>query len=522
MPKTSLLKAIQKAYRLSQLSQRHNISVDAIVERLQDNLTRRHLLKIGLTTASFTAATILRRENVVAKTRSSTPILIVGGGIAGLTAAYRLHQARVPVEVIEARSTCGGRMQTVYNALGTSIPVEMGGEFIDTGHSSLRSLAKELGFNLIDLKLAHKDLIHTTYHIGSQQVSFKQVVSEFTVIAKQIGRDAKATSDVSYKQNTPIAKELDNLSILEYLYRLKTPTVLRTILDIAYNVEFGLESSEQSALNLISLLNDQTSGFKIFGDSDERYYIEGGNQQIPQKLATILGDRISQNTVLQQIKLLSDGRYLVTMQSNDSKIVEKKYERVILAIPFAVLRHIPLKLNLTEVKKKAIDNLGYGSNSKLITSYDEKIWQNKYKATGDVFTDIGLQNTWESAGNRQTEGVGLLTNFRGGEPGVALGKSPLKKVREDFINQIEKVFPGIASIERENTPLLSYWINKNYSLGSYSCYRVGQYTTIRGAEGERIGNLFFIGEHTSMDFGGYMEGGCQTGNAVAKEIIKEI
>ena len=57
------------------------------------------------------------------------------------------------------------------------------------------------------------------------------------------------------------------------------------------------------------------------------------------------------------------------------------------------------------------------------------------------------------------EGVGLLTNFRGGKSGLALGKSPIKKVNQDFLTQIESVFSGIESIQRENTPLSSYWIN---------------------------------------------------------------
>jgi len=521
MSRTTFIKVIQKAYRIAELSQKQGIPVDEILGKLQDNLTRRQLLKLGLATASFTAATIYRRENVAAKTKSP-PILIVGGGIAGLTAAYRLHQAGVPVEVIEARSTVGGRMLTVYNALGTSIPVEMGGEFIDTGHSHLRSLAQELGLKLIDLKLTEKNLIENTFYINKRQVPLKEVIEDFKLIAKQIGLDSKATSDVSYKQSNAKAKELDNLSILEYLDRLKTPETLKTILDVAYNIQYGLESSEQSALNLIYLIGAQTSGFKIFGDSDERYYIEGGNQQIPRKLANILGDRVSLNTVLQEIRLLSDGRYLVTMQSSDSKVVEKKYEKVILAIPFSVLRHIPLKVNLPTIKRQAIDSLGYGSNSKFITSYQEKVWQTQYNSTGKIFTDLGFQNTWEVAGNRPINGVGLLVNFTGGNPGAAIGKKPLKKVKEEFITQLEEVFPGVESKQRENTPLLSYWINKNYSLGSYSCYLIGQYTKIRGAEGERVGNLFFIGEHTSLDFGGYMEGGCQTGDAVAKEILKEV
>ncbi len=520
MSRTPLMQAIRRAYKIAQLSQKQGIPVDEMVEIFSEYRTRRNLLKIGLAAASFTAATVYKREDTaLART---PPILIVGAGIAGLTAAYRLNQAGVSVDVIEARSTVGGRMKTVSNALGTSIPVELGGEFIDTGHLHIRSLARQLGLRLIDITVPEQKLIKETFYIANRKVPTTEVIRDFSLIAKQIALDAEVVADVTYKNNNPQAKKLDNLSIVEYLESIGTPKTLQTILDVAYNIEYGRESTEQSSINFISLIGEQTSGLEIFGESDERYYVEGGNQQIPRKLGNILGDRIQLNTVLKEIRILSDGRYLVTLKSNNSRTIEKKYERVILAIPFSVLRDIPLKIDLPPVKRLVIKTLDYGYNSKLITSYREKIWRTRYKSTGNIFTDLEFQNTWESAGSRYARGVGILTNFRGGNPGLAFGKKPLANVTQEFATDIEKVFPGMRSKRTNSTPLSSYWIKEDYSLGSYSCYTVGQYTTIKGSEGERVGNLFFAGEHTSLDYGGYMEGGCQTGNTVAEEIIKEL
>jgi monoamine oxidase len=57
---------------------------------------------------------------------------------------------------------------------------------------------------------------------------------------------------------------------------------------------------------------------------------------------------------------------------------------------------------------------------------------------------------------------------------------------------------------------------------SYACYLPGQWTSICGAEGERVGNLHFAGEHTSLDFQGFMEGGCESGQRAAQEILVDL
>jgi monoamine oxidase len=63
------------------------------------------------------------------------------------------------------------------------------------------------------------------------------------------------------------------------------------------------------------------------------------------------------------------------------------------------------------------------------------------------------------------------------------------------------------------------WPTFPFTLGAYSCYKVGQWTTIAGAEIKPVGNLFFAGEHCSQDFQGYMNGAAETGKQVAKKLM---
>jgi len=88
--------------------------------------------------------------------------------------------------------------------------------------------------------------------------------------------------------------------------------------------------------------------------------------------------------------------------------------------------------------------------------------------------------------------------------------------------QLERVFPGISAARLKDNTVRAYWPGEQYSRGSYSCYLVGQWTRMYGVEGERVGNLFFAGEHCSQDYQGYMEGGCETGEAAASEILEDL
>ncbi len=88
--------------------------------------------------------------------------------------------------------------------------------------------------------------------------------------------------------------------------------------------------------------------------------------------------------------------------------------------------------------------------------------------------------------------------------------------------QLEQVFPGISAVRLQGKANRAYWSGELYSQGSYACYLVGQWTQLYGSEGERVGNLFFAGEHTSLEYQGYMEGGCETGEAAALAILEDL
>ena len=521
MARSALMVSLQRAYKIARASLKTGIPTDEIVDILKQRTTRRRLLYGGLGLASALATATWHNGRDSTAFATIPKVLVVGAGIAGLTAAYRLRQAGVPVDIIEARSRVGGRIRSLANAAGTGVTVELGGEFIDTDHTKLRSLAQELGLTIVDLIATDKELVPETWYFQGRKIPELEIINYFIPLAKKIEEDLVAIGDgdVTYRSYNQATFALDNTSIAEYLEQAKINPILQEMLYVAYTTEYGREAAEQSCLNLVFLIGTNTDTFSVYGESDERYTIRGGNDQVPRLLADYLANAIQTETELEAIRIRPDGRYRVSLRSG-YRTFDRTYERILLTLPFSTLRLVKLKVNLPAIKQKAIAELGYGTNAKLITAYQQKLWRTKYNSTAATFTDTGFQSTWESS-RYQKGPKGLITNFTGGEHGLSLGKGSAESQAEILLPQLDRIFPGIKNL-RQVQAIRAYWPGEQYTRGSYACYLVGQWTGISGAEQERVGNLFFAGEHCSLSYQGYMEGGCRTGEVAAKRILKDL
>ncbi|MBR8832621.1 MAG: FAD-dependent oxidoreductase [Stigonema ocellatum SAG 48.90 = DSM 106950] len=522
MARSSLIDIVRSTYRWARLSNQCRIPLDELIDLGKQKISRRRLLYGGLGMASAVAVSTLDRRPSVASV-SATPVLIVGAGMAGLIAAYRLTQAGVPVHIVEARNNVGGRMRSLSNAAGTSTTVELGGEFIDSSHTNLLTVVQELGLETGDILAAGAGLEANTWYFQGRKVPLVELVTAFKPLAKQIDKDIAriGSNPVTYKSYNQRAEQLDKTSLAEYLDRYCQNPLLNQLIRVAYVTEYGREAEEQSSLNLLLLIGTGTTvdTFSIYGTSDQQYQVIGGNQQIPELLAQQLTNFIETGTVLEAIQSLSASRYRVSFRSGGYSF-ERTYERVLLALPFSTLRQVRLAVDLPPVKQRAIQELGYGTNAKLITAYQERIWLTRYNSTASVYTDLGFQNTWESTPFASGT-PGLITDFVGGLQGLSLGKNTPLAQAKILLSQLNQVFPGISDLQ-QGAAIRAYWPAETYTRGSYSCWLVGQYTTIAGSESKRVGNLFFAGEHCSLRAQGYMEGACETGVAAAQHILQDL
>ncbi len=528
MGKSSLMTILRRAYGIARMSKKTGIPTDELLGMLAEvksrkfRTTRRRLLQGGLAFAGTMAAANFSKGGQRAMAQQ-TPVLIVGAGIAGLTAAYRLTQAGVPVNVIEARNRVGGRIKTMAKVAGTFLSADLGGEYIDSDHSVIRSLAAELGLTEVDLFANQEGLVGTAYFFEGRFVPEAELIADIAPVAERIEADLEAIDEFEdYTTPFPEVVELDNLSITEYLESIETTPLMRQIIRTTYNVFYGSDAEEQSSLNLIYVISTDEGVFEPFGVSDERYVIAGGSEQITNQLASFVGGSIETGTVLESISSLSDGRYQVSLRSGES-VFERTYERILITLPFSVLREVQINVDLPPAKRLAINTIGYGTGSKLITAYRDRIWRN-YGFSSDVYSDLRFQNIEEAGLSRAalTPGVALLTNYSGGNQSVVMGSSTPEIQAQQRLPQYELVYPGITNTAIPGNSVRAYWRGDLYSRGAYSSYLPGQWTQMYGVEGERAGNIFFAGEHTSLEYQGYMEGSCETAEIAAMEILEDL
>jgi len=446
-------------------------------------------------------------------------VVIVGAGIAGLTAAWRLRQAGVAVRLFEAQNRIGGRMLSLRNHFPDGQVIELGGELIDTDHVRIRALAAELGLQLDDL--LQGDTGHDTWFFDGRRITEAEIVRAFVPVAAAIERDVAllGDGDLTYHDANPKFGALDALSIAQWLDRNGVSGWLRELIDVAYTTEMGLEATEQSALNLLTFIGtDDADIFKVFGESDERFHVRGGNDLIPQRLAARLSDAIETGSVLEALRADAGGRYRLSFRRG-SATHDISAAQVILALPFTLLRRVRIDLPLPAVKRRAIDNLAYGSNAKLMIGFDRRVWR-AHGANGASMSDLPYQTTWETSRKQAGDG-GVLTNFTGGRHGLELGQGTPKAQADAASVALERVFPGALAARAGAREARFHWPSHPWTLGSYACFRPGDWSSLRGAMGESVGGLHFAGEHCALDTQGFMEGGCESGEAAAAALLAQ-
>jgi monoamine oxidase len=487
--------------------------------------TRRELLERAGAAGAAASLGSMVRWLPEADAATSPRIVVVGAGLAGLTCAYRLKQAGYNAQVHEASDRVGGRCWTIRGAFADGQIAEHGGELIDQGHTAVRQLANELGLTLDNLLAAEPNGTEDIYRFDDEPYTFDEATRDLKGIWQQIHSDASAAGyPTLYTLSTARGRELDALSIAQYI-DLYVPggraSKLGQLLDVAYNIEYGAETTQQSSLNLLYLLAYSGQGqLRIFGRSNEKYHVRGGNDQIAQLMAQRLQGQITLGSALVSIKRNADGTYALAFDQG-GRTHPATADKVVLALPFSILRSSVdyARAGFSAVKRRAIAQLGMGTNSKLHVQFRDRHWYGLGN-NGNTFADTGYQNTWEVT-RAQGGASGILVDYTGGAIGASFATGTPTSRAQQFLAQLEPVLPGITG-KFNGRATIDFWTAYPWTKGSYSYWNVGQYTSFAGAEREQSFDCHFAGEHTSIDFQGYLNGAVETGERSAGEILDDL
>ncbi|MET9514239.1 NAD(P)/FAD-dependent oxidoreductase [Streptomyces sp. NPDC002994] len=467
-------------------------------------------------------------------------IAVVGAGIAGLTAALTLKDAGLGCTLYEANpDRVGGRMWTQRGHWAYGQTSEIGGELIDTSHKKILELCRR--FNL-----PTEDFLGGG-PIGAEEVLWFNGVyyprehadDDFKDVFQALHRDLQEAGEVKWNQTTPAGTALDNMSIHEWIDS-RVPgghsSQLGRFIDVAYNVEYGVETSEQSALALVLLMGYQPNPghFNVWGLSNERYHITGGNDQLPRAIAQSLpAGTIQMGKQLTAVRANANGTQTLTF-TDAGTTTTVTADHTVLCVPLPVLQRLDLSgAGFDPLMTNLVRDARMGNCTKLNMQFSSRPWRGEGAwpgvSAGDCFTDIDVQQTWDTTKLQPGTG-GILIQYGSGRLAKALTPgTPFATESDPYVRdlaarrsrEVDAFFPGTSKTWTGKAQL-SAWHRNPYALGAYSYWPIGYLHRYAGYEGTAQGNVHIGGEHCSYDFQGFMEGGATEGERAARQVIGKL
>lgn len=449
---------------------------------------------------------------------NSPKVVVVGGGIAGLTTAYRLHQSGMYVDLYEARGRVGGR---IFTAKINGRIAELGGQNITDGGKTVVNLNRLIDEFELQCASSRVHLKHSYFDgIGLTPVN-------------QILRDEKIDPELLKQELDKLAStHLNMKEILEKIVNPQNP--LYKILSVRMAAYEGGPIEKLSPLYTETLFYMLLGGICSVHQADKEadthvdlVTIEGGNSLLPQKIGKALGSNLHLNMPLTKVSKTKNGQFQLTFQNG----TEIETDILVLAIPCSIYNQITFESGIIPPEKlEAIQNVQYGENAKIMVPFTS-IPSTTTGIVGDKIVSFfdSIQQ--------------ILTIYYTGSTSFF---SP-QTIEESYVqarSMIEQGFencpPFVTPIYAKDEANLSYegpvgysWPNDPYAKGTYSYIASGQESLLTEtvkANGETFKALFapieehlyFVGEHTSILFNvpGTMEAACESGERIARTIMQ--
>jgi monoamine oxidase len=531
MAHSSLLKTLRRAfYQAHQANVKASPEARAIASKLTANWSRRRFIRLAALAGGSAIATRTLAQPKFGWTAEGPRIAIIGGGIAGLNAAYQLKKAGLSSTVYEARDRVGGRMRSRTGAVGSGLVSDLGGHLINSDHADVIALAEAFDIPLFNRVEDAETLPFppAAYFLEGQIQSEADLANQLRPLAQQILTDSVALEE----DFDAVAAELDQLSVAQYLDRYEAtipkPSI-RVLIEQVIRSEYGTEPDSSTALQLLfalPLVEDNT--VSLISNSDEVFVAQGGSDRITNSLAASLGGQVRTRMALTELRQQGQ-QFRLKFGSNSSDTVEADY--VILAIPFPVLRQIKIRPPLPAQTRKFVEQVDLGTNEKLLIGFKNRVWRKENGFVQELWTDLNFAQAWDGTQRQPDKTEAELTFFFSAEQVSELAQGSPRRQGTQLLQTFDNIVPGGRNASN-NQFLRTAWTEEPFTRGSYTTFKPGQLTEfaslfhIESEDAEerqesRVGNLIFAGEQVSDAYYGYMNGSAETGRLAAEIIIRE-
>jgi monoamine oxidase len=440
-------------------------------------------------------------------------VIVVGAGIAGLSAARELARAGLAVTVLEARDRVGGR--TLSEEHGGQI-VDLGGQWMGDKHERLRALANELGVDSFPQFATGKKILDRgdgklrTFNGFMPKIGLFSLVQLGLALGK-LERLAKKVP-LDDPMRAPEARALDAMTLAAYLDENVRTKRARDMITLAAQMIFAAEPSQ---LSLLYFLLYARSGeglqrlCEIEGGAQERRFTFGA-QALSTRLAAQLGTAVRLGHPVRAVQQDANGVVVHTAHGT------LKARRALFAIPPALLAKIDLGPDLSAARQLLHAQMPMGSVLKCIVSYDRPFWR-QAGYSGEAFSTRGLvRATFDDCNAAGTHAA--LVAFVVGDRAKELSRVPQEERRKLVLAELGRLHGAAAHRPLEYTD--KDWLVDEWSGGCYVGLMPPQLLT-QAAAALRAphGLVHFAGTETATHHMGYLEGALESAERVVREIM---
>jgi monoamine oxidase len=477
-------------------------------------LSRREVLAGGATGA---AAAILADAAPADAARTPSrqrraDVVVVGAGLAGLSAATDLVAAGHSVVILEARDRVGGR--TLNHSVGHGEVVEIGGQWVGPGQDRILARAHSVGVKTFK-----------TYTKGEQIFDYLGAQSHFTGLIPPLpGPDAadfgnllaailklQATIPLDRPWRAPDGPNLDSQTLETFKLANSTTAGARFLFDLAVRAVFAAEPRDVSLLHGMFYFNSGRGILNLTGTAggaqDSRFV--GGSQLVSLKLAARLGKRVVLKAPVRRIEQSRRGVVVVSDAGSWSA------SRAIVALAPTLAGRIDYEPALPALRDQLTQRVPQGSVIKVEAVYPTPFWRGQ-GLSGYVNSDrLPIQITWDNSPPSGKPGV--IVGFVLGEEARRLTLVSQAARRRALLGAFARMFGARGGRPRQL--IEQNWSTERWTRGCYAGFMApGVWTDYGPALRTPVGRVHWAGTETAEVFNGYMDGAVRSGERVAREV----
>ncbi len=484
------------------------------------SMKRRDFLKKSVVAAATLSASPLPiltlAQNTLERRGAAKRVIVIGAGLAGLSAAYELTRAGHDVTILEAQTRPGGRVLTLRDPFPDGLYAEAGATRIPNHHHFTLKYVELFGLTLDPFQ--PPDVPSVYYVSGNRlrvtpghQVEWpydltteERALGLDGIRRKYVGSALSELGDATDPSWPPpeVLTKYDQMSRSDFWRTRGASSGAIELLSVG-----GTDDRLEPRAALLMLRN-----YALNQKLKQYHKIRGGTDLLPKAFASRLSEKIQYASPVVKIEQHAWGATARFLQEGSYHALTGDY--LICTVPFSVQKNIEVAPAFSVDKQKAIDQLPYLSASRIFLRSKQRFWIDNVES-GFATTDLPIRQIWDITYGQQGK-RGVLDAFPISQHSRRVTAMSENERINFALDQVETIYPGMR--EHFEGGITKCWDEDQWARGASAYYKPGQFSTVLPHVARPEGRVHFAGEHTSVWIDGWMQGALESGNRVAREI----